>query len=75
MITNDARCTHGIKSRISMAKSAFNRQETIFTRKLDLNLRKKLVKCYTWSIAWYGAQTWTLQKVDQKYLESFKVWC
>jgi len=41
---------------------------------LDLNLRKKLVQCYTWSIALYGAETWTFQKVDQKYLESFEMW-
>jgi hypothetical protein len=40
-----------------------------------LLLRKKLVKCYAWSIALYGAETWTLRKVDQKYLESFEMWC
>ena len=34
--------------------------------KLDLNLKKKLVKFYIWSIALYGAGTWTLWKVDQK---------
>ena len=33
------------------------------------------MKCYIWSIALYGAETWTLRKVDQKYLESFDVWC
>jgi hypothetical protein len=42
---------------------------------LDLNLRKKLVKCYIWSIALYGAETWTLRKVDQKYLETFEMLC
>ena len=31
------------------------------------------MKCYIWSTALYSAQTWTLSKVDQKYLESFKV--
>jgi hypothetical protein len=50
MITNDARCTREIKSRIAMAKAAFNKK-TLFTSRLDLNLRKKLVKCYIWSIA------------------------
>jgi polysaccharide deacetylase 2 family uncharacterized protein YibQ len=44
-ITSDARCTREIKSRIVMAKAAFNNKKTIFTSKLDLNLRKKLVKC------------------------------
>jgi hypothetical protein len=23
----------------------------------------------------YGAETWTLGPVDQKYLESFEMWC
>jgi hypothetical protein len=48
---------------------------TLFTRTLDLELRKKLVKCYIWSIASYGAETWTLRVVDQKQLESFEMWC
>ena len=71
MITNDARCASEIKSRIVMAKAAFNREKTVFTGKLDLNLRKKLVNCCVWSIALYGAGTWTLRKVYQKYMEIF----
>jgi hypothetical protein len=58
-----------------MAKASFNKKKTLFTRKLDLNLRKKLVKCYIWSITLCGAEAWTLRKVDQKYLESFEMWC
>jgi hypothetical protein len=42
---------------------------------LDLELRKKLVKCYVWGIALYGVETWTLRAVDQKRLESFEMWC
>jgi hypothetical protein len=38
-------------------------------------LRKKLVRCYIWSIALYGAETWTLRAVDQKHLESFEMLC
>ena len=40
-----------------MAKAALNKKKTLFTSKLDLNLRKKLVKCYIWSTALYGAET------------------
>jgi hypothetical protein len=57
-----------------MAKAAFNKKKTLSTSKLDLNLRKKLVKCYIWSVTLYGAETWTVQKVDQKYLDSFEMW-
>jgi hypothetical protein len=34
----------------------------LFTSKMELCFKKKLVKCYTWSIALYGAKTWTLRK-------------
>jgi hypothetical protein len=40
-----------------------------------LELRKKLVKCYLWGIALYGAENWTLRAVVQKHLESFEMWC
>jgi hypothetical protein len=55
---------------------AFNKKKkTLFTNKMDFELRKKLVKCYIWSVALYGAETWTLPAVDQKYLESFEMRC
>jgi hypothetical protein len=43
----------------------------LFNSKLDLNLRKTLVKCYIWGIALYGAGTWTLRKVYHKHVEIF----
>jgi len=58
-----------------MAKAAFNKKRILFTGTLDLELRKKLVICYVWSIALYGAETWTLRAEDQKHLESFELWC
>ena len=42
---------------------------------LDLELRKELVKCYIWSIALYGAETWKIRAVDQKHLENFEMLC
>jgi hypothetical protein len=75
ILTNDGRRSCEIKCRIAMAKTAFNRKRTLFTSTLDLELRKKLVKCYIWSIALCSAKTWTLRAVDQKHLESFEMWC
>jgi hypothetical protein len=74
MLTNNARCTSEIKFMTVRAKAAFNKT-VLVTSKLDLNLRKKLVKCYILSIALYGAETWTLRKVDQKYRERFEMMC
>jgi hypothetical protein len=47
MTANDAKCACEIKSRIAMAKAAFNKKKTL-------------------------AMLW---KVDQKYLDSFEMWC
>ena len=43
--------------------------------KLNIVLGKKLVRCYVWSIALYDSETWTLRKLEWKYLESFEMWC
>jgi len=44
MLTNDGNCTCEIKSRIAMAKAAFNKKRALFTSTLGLKLRKTLVK-------------------------------
>jgi hypothetical protein len=55
-----------------MEKAAFIKTKVLCTSKVDYNLMKKLVKCYIYSIALYGAETWTLWRICQKYPESFK---
>jgi len=49
-----------------MAKAAFNMRRNLFTSTLEVELRKKLVNCYIWSMTFYGTQTWTLRGVDKK---------
>jgi len=71
VLTNDGKCTCEIKCTIAMATAAFNKKRTLFTSTLDLELRKKVVKCYVWSIALYGAEAWALRAVDQRHLAIF----
>ena len=47
---------------------------TLLTSKLNIELKKKLVRCYVWSIALYGSESWTLRKLERTYLESFGMW-
>jgi hypothetical protein len=56
-----------------MSKVAFKKKRVLFTRKMYLELRKKLLKCYIWSVALCGAEIWTLRALDQKHLESFEM--
>jgi len=50
IITKEERCTSAMKSGIAMAKAAFSKKKTLFSSKFDLNLRKKIVKCYIRSV-------------------------
>lgn len=38
-------------------------------------LAKIILKSYIWSIAFDGADTCTLEKIDHKCPESFEMWC
>jgi hypothetical protein len=66
--------THEIKNTIVMARAALGKKKALFTSKLNLQLdvTKKLVQCYIWSVALYSAETWTLRKVEQNTI-SWKV--
>jgi hypothetical protein len=57
ILTNDGRCTCEIKCSFPMAKVAFNKKRALFTSTLDLELTKKLVKCYIWNTAIYATET------------------
>jgi len=50
-----------IKSRIAQAKQAFYKRKHLLTANtVSLNTRKNLIKSFVWSIALYGAETWTI---------------
>jgi hypothetical protein len=69
--TRDGYCTKEINMKISMAKEANNRKIS----KLNVELRKKFIKCYVWSIILFGSETWKLRKLEQKYMESLEMQC
>jgi len=67
IITNDERSNHEMKSRIAWQEQLSTRRR-LFSSKLDLNLRKKLVKCYIWRIFFYCATIWR-----QVFVISFQI--
>ena len=75
LVTDDAKYTCEIKRGIVMAKAAINKKLAVFTRKLELHVRKKPVKRYIWSIALCGAEIGALREVDMMYRKSSEMWC
>jgi hypothetical protein len=45
VLTRDGYCTREIKMRIDIAREAFNRKMSLLTSKLNIELKKKLVRC------------------------------
>ena len=72
LLTRDSYCTREIKMRIAMTKEAFNIKISILTSKLNTELRKKLVRCYVWSIALYDSEMWTLRKMERSNWRALK---
>jgi len=42
---------------------------------VDLEVRKRFLKIYVWSIALYGCETWTISTIEKRKLEAFEMWC
>ena len=43
--------------RTAIAEEAFNRKMLLLTRKINIELGNKLVRCYVWSIPLYDSVT------------------
>ena len=48
---------------------------SFFHQRIGLKCKKDTSKVLHWKYTLRGAETWTLWKVDQKYLGSSEMWC
>jgi hypothetical protein len=65
--------TREIISWIAMAKATFNKKKNSFHQQTGLKFNEETSKVVPLEYRMYDAETWMLQKVDQKYLESFEM--
>ena len=40
-----------------------------------MEIRKRFIKCYVWSVLLYGCETWTMSTTDEKKIEAVEMWC
>ena len=75
IISRDARCVDEIKTRIPIAKSAFNKVKHLVTNSsISVRLRKRFIKSYVWSTMLYGCEAWTINKDMMKKIEAAEMW-
>lgn len=56
-----------VKTCITTAKEVFNKRWLLHGC-MNRNLRKRLTKCFIWTVALYVAETWTLRKENERRL-------
>ena len=75
MVGMDGDSTPEIGARLAIARDATSQLIGLWKAKeISLKLKKQLVKTLVWSIALYGAESWTLKQSDMKRIESFELW-
>ena len=74
LLTEDGKCDVEIRSRLAMAKDAFNKRKELLSRRMNIDTKKRVVKALIWSVAQYGAETWALRAEDIKRIEAFEMW-
>ncbi|KAI5739387.1 hypothetical protein M8J77_018683 [Diaphorina citri] len=74
-VTNNNKSSPDIKVRIAPAKQAFQNKNQLLTSKhLSIDLRKRFIKTFVWSVMTYGSETWTIEKKDRARLEAAEMW-
>jgi len=49
-----------------MAKKVFMEKKKLFTGSMNLELKKRIMKCLVWNVALYAAKMWTLTQTDRQ---------
>ena len=58
-----------------MSKVNFRKMSTILTNmRLNIQTRKRVLKCFIWSVLLYGCETWTISSVMRKRIEAAEMW-
>ena len=64
-----------IKNRIERARAVYNKMAKLFTSHyLNINTKLRLLRCYVFSVLFYGVESWTLTETTSKKLEAFELW-
>ena len=64
-----------VRARIEQARASFVRMKSVLCcRSLSLSVRIRVLRCYVFSILYYGIEAWTLTEAMCKKLEAFEMW-
>src|SRR6476661_3097285 len=74
LISEDGRYLDNVKTRIGMAKDAFNKRKELLTTSIRVHLRKRLFGTLMLPVVLYGYETWAMRKEEINRLNAFEMW-
>ena len=64
-----------IRTRIVIAKEAFNKVKNLVTNTgILVGLRKRFIKAFVWSTFLYGCEAWNISKVMERRIAALEMW-
>ena len=76
LITKDGFCEKDIRRRLAICRSVMGGLTKILkVRGITLRTKTRLVKSLVFPIVLYGAESWTMRKLERKMIDDFELWC
>ena len=60
---------------MAQARRAFDTKRDLLESGIDLDVKKRFLKIFVWSVALYGSETWTVGAQERRRIEAFEMWC
>ena len=74
--TADGDCSHEIKRRLLLGRTAMTNLDSILkSRDVTLLTKVCLIKAMVFPIVIYGCESWTIKKAERQRIDAFELWC
>ena len=73
IVTHDGCTIEDVRTRIALTKKKFVERREVLSGDLNIELRKRLVKCLVWSVGTFGAEIWIVSKEAIRRIDLMKV--
>ena len=75
-ITVDSDCSHEIKRRLLLGRTAVTNLDSVLqSRDITLLTKVHLVKAMVFPVVMYGCENWTVKKAEHLRTDAFELWC
>ncbi|GFR67453.1 endonuclease-reverse transcriptase [Elysia marginata] len=75
ILTEDVLMKKEIDIRTEKARTKFWKDKELLRRNINIDTKKRILRCYFFSVFKYGYETLTFTKAVKDKIKSFEMWC